>query len=54
MTLPSVRTLHTLLQSIELEPGVGQTIMDHLKNEVAKLYEKDRLCALCFDEIALE
>lgn len=54
MALPSVRTLQTLLQSIELEPGISPTIMDHLKKKVAKLNEKDRLCALLFDEMALK
>ncbi|PZC70359.1 hypothetical protein B5X24_HaOG202343, partial [Helicoverpa armigera] len=28
--------------------------MDHLKKKVAKLNEKDRLCALLFDEMALK
>ncbi|CAG4956916.1 unnamed protein product [Colias eurytheme] len=54
MELPSIRTLQSLLQSIELEPGISQTIMDHLKKKTAKLNEKDRVCALLFDEIALK
>lgn len=54
IALPSKRTLQNLLQSIELEPGISQTIMDHLKKKAEQLNEKDKLCALLFDEIALK
>lgn len=54
MALPSIRILQTLLQSIELEPGISQTIMNHLKKKAAKINGKDGVCALLFDEIALK
>lgn len=54
MALPSIRTLQTLLQSIDFEPGISKTIIDHLKKKAAKLHPKDKLCALLFDEIALK
>ncbi|CAG4953219.1 unnamed protein product [Parnassius apollo] len=37
-----------------MEPGINQVIIDHLKKKVEQLTEKEKYCALLFDEMTLE
>lgn len=53
-TLPSRKTLTNLLSKIPVNPGIDQTLMKVLKNSVIKLTEKQKLCAILFDEISLD
>lgn len=51
--LPSKRTMSKLLQNIDIKEGTSPLVMTNLKNCVKKLKEKERLCTLLFDEMAL-
>lgn len=51
---PTRKTLMELLNRIPIEAGINETIFNNLKLNVANLAERDRVCALMFDEMALE
>ena len=52
-TLPSVSSLLRWLSNIEVRPGFSKTVFDLLKNKVACMSAKDKLCVVSFDEMSL-
>ncbi|XP_048487715.1 uncharacterized protein LOC125491003 [Plutella xylostella] len=54
LSMPSVRTLQTILETMKLEPGIDPNIITHLKSNAEKLKEDDKICVILFDEIALK
>lgn len=54
LPMPSVRTLQTVLQNIKMNTGVYPCVMSHLKKEAEKITEKNKVCVVMFDEIALK
>ncbi|XP_022163982.1 uncharacterized protein LOC111029326 [Myzus persicae] len=52
--LPSRKTLMDLLRQLQLEPGVNDQIINHLKETVGNFKNKlDTHCVLLFDEVSL-
>lgn len=54
LPMPSIRTLQTVLQNMKMEPGIDQTVIDYLKKKGEDLTEKEKICAILFDEMALK
>lgn len=54
LPMPSVRTLQTILQNIQMDPGVYPAVISYLKKEGEKMSENNKLCVVMFDEIALK
>ncbi|XP_063374290.1 uncharacterized protein LOC134661987 [Cydia amplana] len=52
--LPSVKTLQNVLKKIPMEPGLNKSVLDHLVMAGQHKNEKEKVCALLFDEIALK
>lgn len=52
-TLPSKKTLSSLLQKIPFDAGINNHIIQNLKYQTQKLPEIDRNCILLFDEMAV-
>lgn len=53
-TLPSRKTLSNLLSKIPISTGLDKTFLKVLCANVQKLKEKDKFCALLFDEVSLD
>jgi len=53
-SLPSQKTILTLLKNVPFTPGINPHIIQHLKNQVENLKPLERKCSLLFDEMALE
>lgn len=51
--LPSKRTLTRLLEGISIESGMSDLLMQNLKNATSHFSEKERICMLMFDEMAI-
>lgn len=51
--LPSRRTLQTLLQKVDLKPGVNKTIFEYLQKKVSKMPDKHKFCCILFDEMSI-
>ncbi|XP_052740311.1 uncharacterized protein LOC128198019 isoform X2 [Bicyclus anynana] len=52
-TLPSPRTLKSLLTQLKLEEGLNKTVFLKIKETVKELSPEDRLVTLMFDEMAI-
>lgn len=52
-TLPGRKTLTNLLSKIPVNPGIDTTLMKVLKDNINKLSDKHKLCAVLFDEVSL-
>jgi hypothetical protein len=52
-SLPSRKTLMTLLQRIPIDAGINEALFDNLKANVRQLRQRERNCIL-FDEVSLE
>lgn len=53
-SLPSRKTLNSLLKKIPLNCGINKAIFNHLKSKVSRMSTVDKLCVLMFDEVSLE
>jgi hypothetical protein len=53
-SLPSRKTLMTLLQRIPIDAGINEALFDNLKANVRQLRQRERNCILLFDEVSLE
>jgi len=53
-SLPSRKTLSTLLNKVPFHPGINVHIIENLKHQVNRLKKIDKSCVLLFDEMALE
>lgn len=53
-SLPSVRTIQSWLKVINLKTGLDNTLTKKLSIKVKTMDEKERVCALLFDEIVLK
>lgn len=53
-SLPSRKTLSTLLNKVPFYPGINTHIIENLKHQVKKLKKINKSCILLFDEMALE
>lgn len=53
-TLPSRKTLSNLLSKIPISTGLDKTFKKVLHANVQKLKEKDKFCALLFDDVGLD
>lgn len=51
--LPSESTLKSVLQSVNLEPGICPPLLNALKCKVSKMKAKDKNCVVLFDETFL-
>ncbi|XP_072403398.1 uncharacterized protein [Diabrotica undecimpunctata] len=51
---PSKNTLNHMLNRIPIDAGINETIFRNLKQNVAKLSKRDKVCILMFDEMALQ
>ncbi|KAF0722183.1 Uncharacterized protein FWK35_00020495, partial [Aphis craccivora] len=52
-TLPSKRTLNTILLTVSIRPGICPLVMSVLKENVQKLKPIERYCSILFDEVCL-
>lgn len=52
-TLPSRKTLSTLLSKIPITTGLDKTFLKVLSTNVQQLKERDRYCVIMFDEVSL-
>lgn len=52
-TLPSSRTLNSLLSTVKLKAGINPNLMKMITENVKKLPLKSRHCVLMFDEVSL-
>lgn len=52
-SLPSRKTMMTLLNRIVLKPGINNILFNHLEKIAQTLRTKEKYCVLLFDEIAL-
>ena len=52
--LPTVKTLRKSLLKLEIYPGFSPKFLSVFKQKVDKMAEKDRVCALVFDEMSLK
>lgn len=53
-SLPSQKTIMTLLKNIPFLPGINSHIIQHIKSQVEILSPLERKCSVLFDEMALE
>ncbi|VEN57200.1 unnamed protein product, partial [Callosobruchus maculatus] len=53
-SLPSRRTLTTLLSKVRFNPGINTHIFAQLKKTVTKMSGRSKYCVLMFDEISLQ
>lgn len=51
--LPSKRTLSKFMRNVLVTPGLNANVMAHLKATVQKWDDKQKLCSIMFDEVAL-
>lgn len=51
--LPKRKTLEKLLCKINLQPGINEIIIQHLKKKVEKMPTRHKYCCLIFDEMAI-
>lgn len=51
--LPSASTLHKLCANLPFLPGINDHIFNQLRTNVVKMEDKDKLCSVMFDEIAI-
>ncbi|KAJ2941938.1 hypothetical protein O0L34_g10756 [Tuta absoluta] len=54
ITLPSERTLQTILQKLPMEPGWNDMVFRYLEKNSGKLSEKEKICVILFDEMSLK
>lgn len=52
--LPSIQTLRSLLQKVDIHPGPINFINRHLKKQVELMKERDKVCLLMWDEMILQ
>lgn len=52
-TLPSSRTLNSLLSTVKLKAGINTNLMKMITENVKKLPLKSRYCVLMFDKVSL-
>lgn len=52
--LPSIQTLRAILQKVNIHPGPINFINRHLKQQVALMKERDKVCLLMWDEMLLQ
>lgn len=52
--LPSIQTLRSILQKINIHPGPINFINRHLKKQVGLMKERDKVCLLMWDEMLLQ
>ena len=52
-TLPSVSSLRTWLSNVEVRPGFPRKVFELLRDKVAGVTEKNKLCVITFDEMSL-
>lgn len=52
--LPSPVTLYRLTKNLNIKPGVNDSLFDMLKKKTDNFSNDDRLCILCFDEMAIK
>ncbi|RVE48289.1 hypothetical protein evm_007040 [Chilo suppressalis] len=52
-TLPSTKTLRSLLAQIKIKSGLVNIIFEKIKDTVQKMNLEDKLCILMFDEMSL-
>lgn len=53
-TLPSRKTLSSLLSKIPIKTGLDETFLKVLGENVKHLKKKDKFCVILFDEVSLE
>ena len=54
LCLPSISTLKRVYQSVDIRPGFNQGVLDAMKQVVANMSSKQRMCALVFDEMSIK
>lgn len=54
LSMPSVRTLQTILGKMKMDPGINPSIITHLKTKAEQLKDEDKICVILFDEMALK
>lgn len=54
LPLPSEKTLHNMLKKVPIQPGLNKSVLDHLKKIAPKKNDKDKVCCLLFDEMAIK
>ena len=52
--MPQVRTIARWLENVNISSGFENDIFDNLKTRVSNMQEKDRVCSLLLDEVALK
>lgn len=52
--LPSMRTLQSILQKVNIHPGPIHFMNQHLKKQVKSMKERDKVCFLMWDEMLLQ
>ncbi len=52
-TLPSVSSLRKWLSNVEVRPGFPPKVFELLRDKVAVMTEKNKLCVITFDEMSL-
>lgn len=52
--LPSMCTLQSLLQKVNIHPGPIKFVNQHLKKQVRLMKERDKVCFLMWDEMLLQ
>lgn len=52
--LPSVQTLRNCMQKVNIRPGFHHSILEGLKAKVENMSEKQKLCAIVYDEMAIK
>jgi len=52
--LPSIETLQSILQTINIHPGPNNFINKYLKKKVKLMKERDKVCLLMWDEMLLQ
>ena len=53
LTLPSVSSLRKWLSNVEVRPGFPRKVFELLRDKVAGMTEKNKLCVITFDEMSL-
>lgn len=52
--LPSIRTLQSILQKVNIHPGPINFMNQHLKKQIGLMKERDKVCFLMWDEMSLQ
>ncbi|CAH1284744.1 unnamed protein product [Diabrotica balteata] len=52
--LPNPRTLRRYTEEIKIKPGINENIIQMITLKVSNFSEQDKMCVLCFDEMAIK